>query len=585
MPVQLLYNLSRSCLNTMEYSVRYKKIIDESIEECYQLFDSDSIDNLIKLNSKLDLIISCSRLEDHLNICLLTEKIKYIVESLVTGHKINSDTRSLVMDYLSTMKQDLVSENHSLNLNLIDRIKKSYDQIKRNERDYIYTKRLNCLLISSDKYLCGIVLNAVDESINVIVSESYQKSFERAGSEHFDVIICDVMEIEPIIDDFIFTFSKKIPIAMICRSNDLQLLLNIARFGIKYAIMGDELGIKYLTKSLHAIYSEWIKERKKFSLKPVLENPDTKVIFRDMLLTELPIYQKIRCYFTNEIDVNPVIRESYNIKVNELVKSNSDLIDLLVKEKYLVKEKVKNYIICPNCKSVDLDISYVCGKCDNNLFMKYEEVITHSGCGYKGLKNIFIIGDKFYCPGCKVRFADFDDCVKNSSYFCQNCLEYFEEPEVKYKCNFCDFGPFRHISGVLKTIHKYEINPLLKKEFKKNFLILQKLSDHMIEAGYVLSYHEKSIMNTTSGIFYDLTARKKDQTVIVIILSSDLEYNIELLYHIQLLRSEQSNFVPIVISLDEPSQLIFNLLSKFNINLIVSNNEIEILSRCKKFLH
>jgi hypothetical protein len=107
----------------------------------------------------------------------------------------------------------------------------------------------------------------------------------------------------------------------------------------------------------------------------------------------------------------------------------------------------------------------------------------------------------------------------------------------------------------------------------------------MIEAGYVLSYHEKSIKNTTSGIFYDLTARKKDQTIIVIILSSDLEYNIELLYHIQLLRSEQSNFVPIVISLDEPSQLIFNLLSKFNINLIVSNNEIEILSRCKKFLH
>ncbi len=153
--------------------------------------------------------------------------------------------------------------------------------------------------------------------------------------------------------------------------------------------MGDELGIKYLTKSLHAIYTEWIKERKKFSLKPVLENPDTRIIFRDMLLTELPIYQKIRCYFTNEIDVNPVIKESYNIKVNELVKSNSDLIDLLVKEKYLIKEKLKNYIICPNCKSVDLDISYGCRKCNNNLFTKHEEVITHDGCGYTGLKYFY----------------------------------------------------------------------------------------------------------------------------------------------------------------------------------------------------
>ena len=140
----------------MQYSERYKKIIDESIEECYQLFNNDSIESLIKLNLKLDLIISCSRLEEHLNICLLTEKIKYIVDSLVTGHKINSDIRSLVMKYISTIKQDLISQNHSLDLSLIDNIKNSYDQIKRNERDYIYTKRLNCLLISSDKYLCGI---------------------------------------------------------------------------------------------------------------------------------------------------------------------------------------------------------------------------------------------------------------------------------------------------------------------------------------------------------------------------------------------------------------------------------------------
>ena len=232
------------------------------------------------------------------------------------------------------------------------------------------------------------------------------------SAEQFDVILCDVIGFDPIIDDFIFTFSKKKPIAIICRTSDIQLILNIARFGIKYVIMGDESGIKYLTKSLHAIYTEWIREMKKFSLRPVLENPDTKIIFRDMLLTELPIYQKIKSHFANEIDVNPVIKESYSIKVNELVKSNSDLIDLLVREKYLTKEKVKNYITCPNCRSVDLDISYSCQKCGNNLFIKHEEVITHDECGYKGLKNIFTIGDRFSCPGCKVRFVDFEDCTR-----------------------------------------------------------------------------------------------------------------------------------------------------------------------------
>jgi hypothetical protein len=568
----------------MQYSERYRKIIYESIEECYQLFKDESIESLIKLNSKLDLIISCSKLDDHLNICLLTEKVKYIVDSLVTGHKINPDIRSLVIKYLSTIKQDLISQNHSLDLSLIDNIKNSYDLIKRNERDYIYTKRLNCLLISSDKYLCGIVLNAVDDSVNVIVSENYQNSFKIAGAEQFDVIMCDVIGIDPIIDDFIFTFSRKTPIAIICRTNDMQLLLNIARFGIKYVIMGDELGIKYLTKSLHAIYAEWTREMKKFSLKPVLENPDTRVIFRDMLLTELPIYQKIKSYFTNEIDVNPVIKESYSIKVNDLVKSNSDLIDLLVREKYLTKEKVKNYISCPNCMSVDLDTSYSCHKCGNKLFTKYE-VIVHDECGYMGLKNTFTTGDRFYCPGCKVRLVDLEACSKRPSYFCQNYSEYFEEPSLRYTCNFCDFGPFRHISGSLNTFQKYEINPLLKKEFKKNFLILQKLSDYLISLGYTLSFNEKSTKNTTSEIFFDLIARKNDQMIIVIILSSDLEYNIELLYHIEALRNEQIKFIPLVISLEEPSQLVFNLLSKFNIHMIISNDENQILARFQKYFH
>ncbi len=204
--------------------------------------------------------------------------------------------------------------------------------------------------------------------------------------------------------------------------------------------------------------------------------------------------------------------------------------------------------------------------------------------GIRDLKISFTIGDRFSCPGCKVRLVDFEDCTKRSSYFCQNCSEYFEEPGLRYKCNFCDFGPFRHISGNLKTIHKYEINSLLKKEFKKNFLILQKVSDYLIQTGFILSYNEKSTKNANSEIFFDLVARGNNQMIVMVILSSDLEYNIELLYHIELFRSEQVNFNPLVISLEEPSQLIFNLLSKFNINLIISNDENEILSRFQNYL-
>ena len=46
---------------------------------------------------------------------------------------INPDIRSLVIKYLSTIKQDLTSQNHSLDLSLIDNIKNSYDLIKRHK--------------------------------------------------------------------------------------------------------------------------------------------------------------------------------------------------------------------------------------------------------------------------------------------------------------------------------------------------------------------------------------------------------------------------------------------------------------------
>ena len=106
----------------------------------------------------------------------------------------------------------------------------------------------------------------------------------------------------------------------------------------------------------------------------------------------------------------------------------------------------------------------------------------------------------------------------------------------------------------------------------------------MIQTGFILSYNEKSTKNANSEIFFDLVARGNNQMIVMVILSSDLKYNIELLYHIELFRSEQVNFNPLVTSLEEPSQLIFNLLSKFNINLIISNDENEILSRFQNYL-
>lgn len=569
----------------MHYSDEYKKLIDRSLKECSSLLENPSIENYLRLGHELDHIISCSQLEDHTNIQIIAEKCKYIVDSLISGHKISPQILDIINKSLTKVKVDVASENYLLDLNLIDEIKTNYDVLKKNEKDFIYTKSLKVLLITSDNFLSNLMLENVDESIQMTVFDSYSKAFDLVQNTIFDVIICDILEDSTIAEDFILGFSKSIPMAVFYRSNDLQLVLKTAKLGIKHIISSDEMSIKYLAKTLHTIYSEWTKREKKFLLKPVLEDPHMKIILHDMLLTELPIFQKIRSYFAIEVDINLVVKESYNLKVNELIKSNADLIDSLVKEKFLIKNKVKNILVCPNCDSIDLDINYQCPTCDNKLYSRFDDVFVHENCGYTGLKHDFTTGSNFYCPKCNIRIANFEDWVSRSSYHCQKCLIFFREPLTNFRCNFCDFGPFTHIEGRTKTAYRFDINPTLENEFKKNFFILEKVSGYLTNHEYSLSFNEKSDTNITTDTLFDLVARKDDQIVIFVILTSHLQYNIELLYQLEMLHSASSNVKPIVLSLDEPDQLIINILLKFKIFLIISDNAKEILEKTKKYLN
>lgn len=130
-----------------------------------------------------------------------------------------------------------------------------------------------------------------------------------------------------------------------------------------------------LVKTLHTIDIEWEKQRKKIILKPLLEDPNRKMIVRDMLLTEVPIVQKVRSFLTNEINVNSAIKDSFDLKVNDLIVSNSSLKDSLVNENFLIKEKVGNALTCPNCHTIGLNTSYRCITCHDEPFTKYEVMV------------------------------------------------------------------------------------------------------------------------------------------------------------------------------------------------------------------
>src|SRR5690606_33572543 len=119
----------------MQYSDDYVKFITKSLNKCSTILENPSVEGYKKLNQELDQIISYSKLEDHSNIQIITEKVKYIVDSLVTGHKLTNQILDLLNKCLRKIKEDITIQNHILDLNFVEEIKTIYDTIKKNEKD------------------------------------------------------------------------------------------------------------------------------------------------------------------------------------------------------------------------------------------------------------------------------------------------------------------------------------------------------------------------------------------------------------------------------------------------------------------
>ena len=569
----------------MDYSEEYKSFIDTAIDSCYLLLGKESFENYSKLIELLESIASSSKLEEHPNIFILIEKLRFLLGSLVSGHKIPTEVILLLKDCFDRLKSDIKDENHNLNLSLIERIEKNIEGSIRGEKDFAFFKKIKALFICNDNFLKELVLKKIDESILITHHKTFNESFRILENETYDIILCDMTEFNTIIEDFLMTYSKRYPFVMIYNNDDPKLISNIARMGIMNMVPRSGTGIKYLSKSLHTAYSEWNKQRHKNIMKPLLEDPQIKIILHDMLMTDLPIQQYIRSHFANEIKIDPVIKESYNIQINEIIKSNTKVIDSLVKERYFIREEGKTIITCPNCDEVDVETNYLCQHCGNNSFTKYNNILIHNICGYTNFKNYFTVGNSFYCPKCKVVLDFPKECDVKTAYYCKNCLNFFYDPKINLKCNFCNYGPFELIESRFKNLFSFKINPNFERQFKKSFFILERLNQFLIQNGFNMSYNENLSKKSNVDIYVDLVGRNDNQTIIVAILSSRLEYNIELLYHIEIEKRDNSKVIPLIISLEEPIQILFNLITKFGIYLIVSENDEEICNKAKEYLH
>lgn len=572
----------------MKYSKEYQELVLTIVEDAFELLNENSFDKYLKFNQLNDSIISSSKLEDHPNIYILAEKLKLVIDSIVTGNKVTEDLNLLIKECLYHIKLSIKEERYELNLNLINSIENSLNFAKKDESDYIYFKKINVLFISKDEFLTKIVLNRVkDGSINFMHFIDINNIKIDISSNNIDLVLLDIPDISLKINEFFDSYSKYCPIVVLCDVDNLNLLSKVSKFPVKEIIPRNDWGIKFLTKGLHQTFANWHRGKQRDLLKPVLENMTIKTLIRDMLITEMPIEQKLHSVLVSEISLNPVIKSSYDLKANEIIGKDLTILDTLIKKQYLVKEQIKSTIICSNCNSFDLDQSYCCNNCFNKIFDFFENVLIHSKCDYTNFKSKFQIrdDDKLHCPKCDNDLLPEEFLIQNR-YQCKKCQHFFLNPEITFLCNTCGYGPFSFLKSNLKILYKYKINSTYEKEFKKYFYLLHKLEDFLNKMNYYISLNEKIYgQNAYNNNTFDIIAKKKDKILGIVILTDELETNIEMIFALENLQKSNPQFIPIVISLDEPNQVIYNLLLKFGIFLIISDIDIEIAEKTKDYLY
>lgn len=571
----------------MNYSTEYSELILSIIDNALNLSNENTFDNYLKINRLIDSLISSSKLEDHPNILILAEKLKLIVDSIVTGNKMTNNLDSLIKECLDEIKSSIIKDHHELNLDLISSIENSLSFVKKDEIDYVYIKKLNVLFICNDEFLTKIVLKKINEaSINYLHVGDFRDIDPNKFGKDVDLILFDIPDLTSNIQDFFNTFSKYYPIVVLCDTDNSNTLSKISKFPIKEIVPRTDWGIRFLSKALHKTFANWNSGKQREFLKPVLENMHIKTLLRDMLVTDMPIEQKIHSFMINEISLDPIIKRSYDLKANDIISRDLTVLDTLIKKQFLIKEQIKSILICPNCNGFDLDLTYSCTICSSKIFDFYENIYIHEKCNYGNFMNSFQIdnNEKLRCPNCNLYLSAKDFSI-HGRYKCKDCQSFFLKPETTFLCNSCGFGPFNFSKSKLRILYKFKINLLYEKEFKKYFFMLHKLEDFLNKNHYILSFNTKiSDVSSSSNNVFDMVAKKDNNIIVFMILTDELETNIEMIFDLNNLQRGNPYFVPIVISLTEPTQVVYNLLVKFDIFLIISDIDREITEKTKEYL-
>ena len=453
------------------------------------------------------------------------------------------------------------------------------------DKDYIFLKKLEVLYIDNDIAAQKVIINHTTDTIHINACDSLYSAYEILESKNFDVILCDMSVPQKQLKGFFNMFEQKIPIVAVSNTMDAKIAYLAAKMGAKDYILKKNNDLKNISRLLHKVYLEDIKEKEKNNSLQLLNDMNIRIVLRDLINTELPIIQRLNTSFENDILINETIKNAYNIQANDILSNNPHIVKTLIKMNFLDKEFIEQTVACPNCKSVNIFIHYSCDNCKNSNFKRYD-AIQHIKCGHLMSNKKINKNGKVLCPNCK-DFYEYNSSNFSSKpeYQCNICSNTFTIPSMSYGCNSCNTDKFSISDARWIELNKYKLKSDNINKIKSNLFLLHDLEKFFKDLEFSVKQYEKIVNEDHTLGPFEMIVFKDRYVFIFILLSNDLQHNLskifEIDYAVKFIDKEIKSFA---IALSDTQEIVLKLLKKFNIIPIIKEDLQDILFEIKKHI-
>ena len=417
------------------------------------------------------------------------------------------------------------------------------------------------------------------EGIEFTLCNSLSNALNVLDNQNFDIALCNLNAPPKLLKEFFLKYNEVLPIIAFSSSDDPRLAYIAANLKAKDIIFSKQLNYKEISHTLQRIRFEWVEEQKEKMIDQFFQESENRVILRELLISDLPISQRIVSHCINEIQLNDSIKKAYDIKTNEILIKNPNILDTMVKMNVVIKEHMGQTLACLNCNSVNIYTNYYCNNCNSSKF-KRKDLFFHIQCNQIIPVKQYNPSGEILCPHCIVYFGDtLSNCYNILGFECTYCSKTFATPSISYDCNDCNYGKFSLNSARWIDLYKFRIRDEYVNRIKDNFFLLMQLEDFLSQSGYIVKYHERYIDNENTFGPFDLIAHTQTETLIFITLNNDPTRDIEKILEIEKLSTMSSKKVKtFAISFSTPMNSILNLLKKFNIISVVETGNKDIQS-------